>query len=49
MMGAAVLPGDEILIPRASHKSVLSGLILTGARPVYVMPELDESWVSTPR
>lgn len=42
MMGASVGPGDEILISRASHKSVLSGLILTGAKPVYVMPERHE-------
>lgn len=42
MMGAVLAPGDEILISRASHRSVLSGLILTGARPVYVMPERDE-------
>jgi arginine decarboxylase len=42
MMGAVLEPGDEILISRGSHRSVLSGLILTGARPVYVMPERDE-------
>lgn len=42
MMGAALRPGDEVLISRASHKSILSGLILTGARPVYIMPEVDE-------
>jgi len=39
MMGAAIAPDDEILISRASHRSVLSGLIITGGRPVYVMPE----------
>jgi arginine decarboxylase len=42
MMGAMLVPGDEILISRASHRSVLSGLILTGVRPVYVNPEWDK-------
>ncbi|NLZ54844.1 MAG: aminotransferase class I/II-fold pyridoxal phosphate-dependent enzyme [Thermoanaerobacteraceae bacterium] len=43
MVGANAKPGDEILISRASHKSVLSALILTGTKPVYVMPEKDEN------
>lgn len=34
-------PGDEIVIPRHAHRSVTSGLILSGARPVYVQPEYD--------
>jgi arginine/lysine/ornithine decarboxylase len=42
---AAVGPGDEIIVARDLHKSLLVGLILTGARPVYVTPrahpELD--------
>lgn len=42
MMGACAGPGDEIIISRASHKSVLSALIITGAKPVYLMPEKDE-------
>lgn len=41
MMGAALMPKDTIILSRASHKAVLSGLVLTGASPVYVMPELD--------
>lgn len=44
MMGAVLAPGDEVLISRASHKSVLSGLVLTGAKPVYVIPERHESF-----
>lgn len=42
MMGAALNPGDSVIVSRASHRSVLSGLILTGAKPVYVMPEWHE-------
>jgi len=42
MMGATVCPKDEILLSRASHKSAMSGLILTGAKPIYVMPKRHE-------
>lgn len=31
-------PGDKIVVPRNAHISVISGLILTGAVPVYVAP-----------
>jgi arginine/lysine/ornithine decarboxylase len=35
---AAVGPGDEVVVGRDLHKSLLVGMILTGARPVYVAP-----------
>lgn len=34
-------PGDLIIVPRNSHASVISGLILAGAKPVFVQPEYD--------
>lgn len=34
--------GEKILVARNVHKSVLMGLILSGADPVYLMPEYDE-------
>lgn len=34
-------PGDKILVPRNVHKSVLTGIILSGALPVFMNPELD--------
>ena len=34
--------GDRIIVPRNAHKSAIYGLIVSGAAPVYVMPELDE-------
>ncbi len=34
-------PGDAVLIPRNVHRSVISGLILSGAHPVFMMPEVD--------
>ncbi|WP_273039311.1 aminotransferase class I/II-fold pyridoxal phosphate-dependent enzyme [Tepidanaerobacter syntrophicus] len=42
MMAGALSEKDKILIPRTSHKSVLSGLILTGASAAYIMPERCE-------
>lgn len=35
-------PGDKILIPRNAHQSVLAGIILSGATPVYMHPKVDE-------
>jgi len=35
-------PGDKILIPRNAHKSAIGGIIVSGAIPVYLEPEIDE-------
>jgi len=43
MILAAVKPGEKILLPRNAHKSAVTALILSGARPVYIQPEIDES------
>ena len=32
--------GDRIILPRNMHRSVLAGLIFSGADPVYIMPEI---------
>lgn len=37
---ATLRPGDEVIVGRDLHKSLLVALILTGARPVYVAPRL---------
>ena len=37
---ATLDPGDEVIVARDLHKSMLAALILTGARPVYVAPRL---------
>lgn len=42
MILSAVREGEKILVPRNVHKSVLEGIILTGAKPVYMMPEWIE-------
>ena len=32
-------PGDKIIVPRNAHRSVMAGLVLTGAMPVFVAPD----------
>ncbi|MTJ08346.1 aminotransferase class I/II-fold pyridoxal phosphate-dependent enzyme [Anabaena sp. UHCC 0204] len=34
--------GDKIILPRNVHSSVISGLILSGAIPIFIQPEYDE-------
>lgn len=41
---ACLNPGDAVLLPRDIHQSVLSGLILVGARPVFLPPKVDPLW-----
>lgn len=35
---ATLAPGDEVIVARDIHVSLLTALILTGARPIYVTP-----------
>lgn len=39
---SVVGPGDTLVMARNGHKSAFAGLILAGARPVYVDPYYDE-------
>lgn len=39
---ATCRPGDEVLLPRYAHRAVFNGLILCGARPVY----LETEWLA---
>ncbi|MDN5323614.1 MAG: arginine decarboxylase [Clostridia bacterium] len=34
-------PGDKIILPRNAHKSAIGGIILSGAHPIYIDPEID--------
>ncbi len=43
MMMAALDPGQKLAIPRNAHKSAMGGLIMSGALPVWMAPEVDES------
>ena len=42
MLLGTLSPGDEVLIPRNAHRSIIGGVILAGAVPVYVQPEVDK-------
>lgn len=44
MILAVCRPGDEIIIPRNAHRSAVGGLILSGARPVYIEPEINHDY-----
>lgn len=35
---------DKVLIARNCHISVYNGLVLTGARPLWFLPDADEQW-----
>lgn len=34
-------PGDKIIVPRNAHRSIIGGIILAGAVPVFIKPEID--------
>lgn len=42
MLLATLQAGETVLVPRNAHRSIVGGLILSGARPVYLRPEQDE-------
>lgn len=42
MIVAVCRPGDKIIVPRNAHQSVIGGLILSGASPVYIEPVIDQ-------
>ncbi|KNY29154.1 Arginine decarboxylase [Pseudobacteroides cellulosolvens ATCC 35603 = DSM 2933] len=42
MIMSACEPGDKIILPRNAHKSTIGGVILSGAMPVYIQPEINE-------
>lgn len=44
MIISAALEGERIMVARNAHKSAMMGLILSGAEPVYVMPEVIADW-----
>ena len=44
MIMGTVGPDEIIIIPREAHRSVISGLVLSGAKPVYMDCNFDERW-----
>lgn len=43
-MNAILSENDKVLIARNCHKSVYSGLVITGAHPVWLLPDYNEEW-----
>lgn len=43
MVMAAFSPGDQVLIQRDAHKSVMNAVKLAGVRAVFARPEIDET------
>ena len=43
MMMSALDPGEKLAIPRNAHKSAMGGLIMSGAFPVWMAPEVDQA------
>ncbi len=37
-------PGDKIVLPRNVHQSAVSGLVLSGAIPIFITPEYDPTF-----
>ena len=42
MILAVVRDGEKLIVPRNAHRSVLGGITLSGAVPVFMQPEIDE-------
>lgn len=36
--------GDEVLVQRNSHKSIMNGLQLAGVKPIFLAPKIDEEY-----
>ncbi|KAM3301162.1 arginine decarboxylase [Capsicum chacoense] len=41
---ATCSPGDTLILPRNSHISAISSMVLSGALPKYIVPEYDFKW-----
>ena len=42
MVLACCKKGDKIILPRNVHRSVINAMVLCGARPIYVNPDVDQ-------
>lgn len=41
---ATCAPGEKIILPRNVHRAAISGLILSGAVPIFINPEYNSEW-----
>ncbi len=44
MILSAVGEGDEVLVQRNCHKSIMNGLRLANVKPIFIAPEFDIGW-----
>ncbi|MGS2780262.1 aminotransferase class I/II-fold pyridoxal phosphate-dependent enzyme [Robertmurraya sp. GLU-23] len=44
MILSAVGEGDDVLVQRNCHKSIMNGLGLANANPIFITPEFDTDW-----
>lgn len=44
MILSAVSEGDEVLVQRNCHKSIMNGLSLSNVKPIFIAPEFDKEW-----
>lgn len=42
MLMAACQPGDSVILSRNAHKSILSGVIMSGVWPIWIQPKVDQ-------
>lgn len=42
MILATAGPGEKIIVPRNAHRSIIGGIILSGAIPIFIQPEVDD-------
>lgn len=42
MMLATLKEFDEVIVARNAHRSIVGGLILTGARPIFINPRIED-------
>lgn len=41
---ATCSPGDTLILPRNSHLSAVSAMVLSGAAPKYIIPDYNSQW-----
>lgn len=44
MILACVQTGEKLLLPRNAHRSIAGALVISGAQPIYMMPEYDKDF-----
>lgn len=44
MLLGTLSPGDKILVPRNAHRSMIGGILLAGAYPVFLQPEINTEY-----